>query len=35
MSALMIQNVFEFSGRFELDPDDISRCVKVLKGLRF
>ena len=35
MSTLMIQNVLEFSRRFELDPDDISRCVKFLKGLGF
>ena len=35
VSPLMIRNVLEFSRRFELDPDDVSRCVKVLKGLGF
>lgn len=29
VSPLMIRNVLEFSRRFELDPDDVSRCVKV------
>lgn len=34
-SPSMIRNVLEFSRRFELGPDDVSRCVKVLKGLGF
>ena len=33
VSPLMIRNVLEFSRRFELDPVDVSRCVKILKGL--
>ena len=35
VSTLMIQNVLDFSRRFELDPDDSSQCVKVLKRLGF
>lgn len=35
MSPLTIRNVLEFSKRFELGPDDVSRCVKLLKNLGF
>lgn len=34
-TSLLIQNVLEISRKFDLDPDDLSKCVQRLKGFGF
>lgn len=34
-SPMMCRSVLDFSRRFQIDPDEFSRCVRVLRGLGF